>query len=124
MKLYIACHDQKRARKVANRLNARGFEIVSGWLNESFGKCADFDEETRWRFANDNFADVRRCDTLVLIAGPEKYSGGKFVEAGFAYALGKHVVIMGRRENMQCYGFHMKQVGTVSELCAALEVAQ
>jgi len=40
------------------------------------------------------------CDALVLVAGKEKYSGGKFVEAGIAIGLGKRVVVLGRRENM------------------------
>lgn len=120
MKIYIASHNQRIARRLAGVLKRAGHEITAHWLNQPFGPSNAFDETTCWRFANENFDDVRRSDALVLMAGPEKYSGGKFVETGYAHALGKHVLILGRRENVQCYGNHMKQVRTRAELCAAL----
>lgn len=120
MKIYIASHNQRIARRLAGVLKRAGNEITAHWLNQPFGPSNAFDETTCWRFANENFDDVRRSDALVLMAGPEKYSGGKFMEAGFAYALGKHVLILGRRENVQTYGNHMKQVKTRAELLSAL----
>jgi nucleoside 2-deoxyribosyltransferase len=118
--VYIACHDQKRAIEVADAIGDAGFETTSRWLVQPFGPSNTFDEDTRRRFAAENFDDVRRSDVLVLVAGPDRYSGGKFVEAGFAYGLGKHVVILGRRENVQCYGSHMQTVETSDELVALL----
>lgn len=118
--VYIACHDQELALDLAVYLRGEGFAITSRWLAKPFGPSNTFPETDRWGFANDNFDDVRISDALVLIAGPDRYSGGKFVETGFAYALGKHVVIFGRRENMQCYGNHMKAVVTREELVEVL----
>ncbi len=43
---------------------------------------------------------VAECDCLVLIAGRDKYNGGKFVETGIAMGLKKIVIIIGHRENM------------------------
>ncbi len=122
MKLYIACHDQKRARRVAKALRAAGFEITSRWLKQPFGPSETFDHATRVRFAMENYDDVRRSVGLVLVAGPERYSGGKFMEAGFAYALGKPVCILGRRENVQCYGHWIQQVKNVPELVRAFKL--
>lgn len=68
----------------------------------------------------ENFNDIRWSDALVLIAGPEKYSGGKFIEAGYAFGLGECVLILGRRENLQLHGHPMKQVRTRRELLSAL----
>jgi hypothetical protein len=50
--------------------------------------------------ATEDVIDVINCDSLVLVSGPDKYLGGKFVEAGIAIGLGKRVIIIGRRENM------------------------
>lgn len=120
MKIYIASHDQRAARRLAGVLTRAGHQITSRWLHKKFLPTDSFDLPTRWGLANENYDDVRRSDVLVLIAGPDRYFGGKFMEAGFAHGLGKHVLILGRRENMQCYGNHMKQVITRRELCAAL----
>lgn len=120
MKIYVACHCQKRAREVAEELFAAGFEITSRWLEQPFGPSDTFDDATRRRYAAENFDDVRNSDALVLVAGPARYSGGKFIETGFAYGLGKYVLILGRRENVQCYGNHMKQCETHAEVAATL----
>lgn len=123
MTIYVACHDQKLAREVADAIGDAGFETTSRWLLQPFGPSNAFPEADRWRFAAENFDDVRRADVLVLVAGPDRYSGGKFIEAGFAYGLGKPVVILGRRENVRCYGSHMKQVEDVAELVETLKQA-
>ena len=39
----------------------------------------------------------------MLISGPDKYSGGKFVEVGIAVGLDKSVVVIGHRENTLLY---------------------
>lgn len=121
MKIYVACHDQKLAIDVAADLQVAGFEITAQWLTQPFGPSGSFDENTRRRFAMENYDDVRRSDALVLVAGPDRYSGGKFMEAGFAYALGKHVLVLGRRENLQCWGNHIVAYETRSELIEALQ---
>jgi hypothetical protein len=64
--------------------------------------------------------DVMSCDVLVLIAGPDRYSGGKFVEAGIAIGAGKRVIVMGRRENMLLWNPDIDAVDTPDEVCALL----
>lgn len=121
MSTYIACHDQKLAREVADAIGDAGIATTSRWLLQPFGPSNAFPEADRWRFAAENFDDVRRADVLVLVAGPDRYSGGKFIETGFAYGLGKPVIILGRRENVQCYGCHMQAVEDVPALVALLK---
>jgi len=58
---------------------------------------------------------VLAADALILLAGPDKYSGGKFVEAGIAIGAGKRVIVIGRRENMLLWHPQVDRVDTVDE---------
>ena len=100
MKVYVACHSLGLALDQAELLKAEGHEIVSRWLQEPFLKTGEYTVEDRQRIASMDFDDIAACDMVLLIAGPEKYSGGKFVEAGIALGLGKRVAVTGGRENM------------------------
>ena len=53
---------------------------------------------------------------LVLVAGPDRYPGGKFVEAGIAMGLGKPVVVLGHRENMLLWHPDVHAVETIDRL--------
>lgn len=101
MKIYVACHDPKLAESVAQELRACGHTITSRWHDgRPFLKTDEHTLEERQAIAADDLADVAEADALVLVAGPDKYSGGKFVEAGFAMGRGMPVYVRGRRENM------------------------
>lgn len=100
MKIYVACHDRWAACHVATVLEAKGHAITSMWHYKEFKASHQHTEQERETIAVEDFYDVERADALVLVAGPDKYSGGKFVEAGIALGMRKQVVIIGRRENM------------------------
>lgn len=100
MKVYVASHDRWAACHVASVLEAHGHAITSKWHYKEFKASQEHTPDERECIAEDDVSDVNRADALVLIAGPDRYSGGKFVEAGIALAWGKRVVIIGRRENM------------------------
>jgi nucleoside 2-deoxyribosyltransferase len=99
MKLYIACHDPKLASNVALKLS--GHEITSRWHDgRPFKPTSEHSPAECAAIAQMDADDVTAADAVVLIAGPDKYSGGKFVEAGIAIGQGKPVYVVGRRENM------------------------
>ena len=100
MKIYVACHERELAHSTAEVLSASGHEITSRWHNKAFHPMDFHSEVEREQIAQEDFDDISAADSLVLIAGPEKYSGGKFVEAGIALGMGKRVLVIGRRENM------------------------
>lgn len=100
MKVYVASHDRWAACHTAAVLERHGHAITSMWHEKEFNPTEKHTEAERAEIAEEDFADVSRANALVLIAGPDKYSGGKFVEAGIAMGLGKPVVVIGRRENM------------------------
>lgn len=100
MKIYVASHSKEAAQDAAACLRRNGHDITSRWYDEEFLPTESYTVERRQQIAIEDVADVAAADALVLIAGPEKYSGGKFVEAGVAIGQNKPVYVLGRRENM------------------------
>jgi nucleoside 2-deoxyribosyltransferase len=101
MRIYVACHNPVLAESMAQKLRERGHTITSRWHDgRPFLTTDQHTLKERQQIAEEDLADVSEADALVLIAGPDKYSGGKFVEAGFALGIGLPVYVSGRRENM------------------------
>lgn len=100
MKVYVAAHCRWAACHVADVLRSVGVDVISSWHGKVFLPTESHNEPERREIAIEDASEVIDCDALVLVAGKEKYSGGKFVEAGIAIGLGKQVVVLGRRENM------------------------
>lgn len=100
MKIYVASHDRWSALHIAGVLSEKGHAITSRWVHQTFSATETYAEADRQRIAREDMEDVLAADMLVLVAGPDKYPGGKFVEAGIALGAGKRVVVIGRRENM------------------------
>ena len=99
MKVYVSCHHPDPANAVADALEAAGHTVVSDW-HRSDDPPPDRDDGEAWAVkAAANFTRILGCEMLVIVAGPERYPGGKFVEAGFALGLNKDVITVGRVEN-------------------------
>lgn len=121
MKVYVASHCRWAALHVASVLNiSTHVEVVSRWHYKEFLPTPSHTEAERYDIAQEDYDDVMSADILVLIAGPDKYSGGKFVEAGIAVGAGKRVIVIGRRENMLIWLPSIIQVGTPEQAEAAL----
>lgn len=104
LRLYIASHSKELANAFTAMLPG-WITTTSTWHHKDFHPTERHTEAERFDIAIEDANDIRRADALVLLSGPSKYSGGKFVEAGLAYGLGKAVYFFGRRENMLTYLF-------------------
>lgn len=124
--VYISSHDFAGAKALAARLEAAGIGVVSTWHNETpiaGGRgCPPTDREYWDLKVRKNFGRMRCADVLVLVAGPDKYAGGKFVEAGYALASGTEVVVLGRPENGMIGGAATKFFENESDLFAYLKI--
>lgn len=118
MNIYVASHCRWAGLHVASVLRAAGHNITSRWLNSEFKPTDHHSAEERRVIAQEDFDDVVAADGLVLVAGPDRYPGGKFVEAGIALARGLRVVIIGRRENMLMWMPCIESVDTPEEASA------
>lgn len=117
MKIYVAAPWVRKvdAIQAGELLKAAGHEITSRWFthegdpNDPTGSTVDIG--TIRAQAEDDFRDVCRADTLIVL-NLEK-SEGKAVETGIAIANGIPVISVGKRSNIfQTLG---KEVATLED---------
>jgi hypothetical protein len=107
VKVYISCHHPDPANELAVALTSAGHTVVSTW-HTSAEPRPDHNDVRAWAYkCGENFDQIMQSELLVLVGGPDKYPGGKFIEAGYAYATGVKVMVLGRRENgmVALFGF-------------------
>ncbi len=84
--------------EMASKLEAEGHEITARWIKGQHDGHPDFECAT-----NDE-EDVRRSDLLVFFSETsetgDRGRGGRHVEFGMAYAMGKSIIVVGHRENL------------------------
>lgn len=109
-KFYIAAPapNQKQAVEFAEnllRMLGEGFACTSRWLYASevgYDNTGETEEELTNRLRDAaimDLADVRKADFLICCTTfGGRSSGGMHVESGYAFALGKPVVVYGHRE--------------------------
>lgn len=123
--VYVSCHDGDAARELVSAVRSAGHLVVSTWHDEppveNWSQSGALGDDKK-QGANVNLRLVaNRAQVLVLIAGPEKYPGGKFVEAGVALGNDVPVVCYGRRENGMLHADGVWAVDGFSELLAFLD---
>ena len=102
--VYFAARYSRREELNGYRaeLQDLGFEVTARWLStepRARSKYTDAD----WRYlALLDQEDVLAADTLVCFAEPAEAggNGGRHVELGMALALGRRVIVIGRREHI------------------------
>ena len=118
--VYISSHHPDPANELAAALTAAGHDVVSRWHSEAAPRPAADDAAAWQEKAARNLTAVRGAAVLALVAGPDKYPGGKFVEAGYAIGRGIHVVVVGRVENGMLYHPLVSRVDDAAGLMALL----
>ena len=106
MKIYLAARYGRRAemQRVRDKLQAIGIDVVSRWIDgahEAADLVATDAERSRW--AGEDLVDLARADAIVAFteeAGSKESRGGRHVEFGIAIGLGKHLCVVGPRENI------------------------
>lgn len=111
MKIYLAGRYERRLELVdiAKELKSFGHEITSRWLDGSHDnadpkECATIDLD-----------DIDAADAILLISenGANTHSrGGRHFEFGYAYALGKTMILFGKEEGVFHY---LPEVNVISE---------
>lgn len=121
MRVYLASRYTRRLemRDKAIEIEAMGHAITSRWLDGEYQLDGAFAEAARAYedrgemhpaavdFALADVADIRGSDLVLTFTErprePNNARGGRHVEFGLAYALGKPIVIVGYQENV----FHL-----------------
>jgi hypothetical protein len=84
-------------------LEALGFEVTSRWLTVTARAPGEALNDAEWQdLALTDQEDVLAADSLVCFSEDEGNggNGGRHVELGMALALGKQVIVVGRREHI------------------------
>lgn len=106
-KVYLASRFSSRfaLQPMRDYLLAYGYEVTSRWISEPHEVtqedretlAAEECQELEQKFAIEDWEDVRRADILLffLHSSRSESRGGRHVEFGMAYALGKKCVLIG-----------------------------
>lgn len=99
VKVYLAALFSRREEmeERASELRSLGYVCNAKWV---FGGEEGL---TRAEIAEVDLEDIRDCDTLVVFTHPRGTplpGGGRHFETGYAFALGKPVVVVGDREHI------------------------
>lgn len=145
MRIYLAAPFAARplAQEIGEWLTIAEHEVTSSWFKSTreitegtLGATTDLDHDSVVEHAQGDLNDIDAADLLVMLTAqfcmtrmpqvaPELliksfYSGGRFVEAGYAMARGKAVHIIGEPENIFARAFSY-QHADIKEFTYALE---
>lgn len=113
---------KRHARALRFLLQGSGHTVIARWINLDV-TAQDDDANARM-----DFEDIRAAQGLVLLNPPEYRdvgTGGRHVETGYAYALGKAVHVIGVRSNVFHHVADIRVHEDVHAFLAAIEqVAQ
>jgi len=118
-KVYVAAwySERARAKAAARELERAGYVITSPWIDGGTDTAQGYE---LMKAAIEDLNGVVQADYLMLLALPfgTQYSGGgRWVEFGYALALGKRMVVIGSHETIFC---HLPQVRVYSTVGAAI----
>lgn len=124
MIVYVAAkhEERERARAFAQRLRMRGHATVSSWhegaSSDLEARAAAGDDAAAVAICARNHADLRRADTLVLLARPDIQ--GAQVETAVAYYRGCRVVTVGDMRPLSLLMLRLPGIEDVRDEDAAL----
>lgn len=102
MRLYLAAPFSHRERMngIQQQVEAKGHEVTSRWHSQEPEGGAPDDQVEYW--ANTDLRDVARAHAIVLFDDQPAPTvrGGRWVEFGFALALGHKLWLVGRPTNI------------------------
>lgn len=104
-RIYIAAPFELHAaaQELGMWLEEHGHEITSGWHTRPADE-GSLDEQPG--LAESDLADISAAEVIVLINLPGwryKGTGGRHFETGYAFALGKRIIVLGIRSHLFHY---------------------
>jgi nucleoside 2-deoxyribosyltransferase len=109
LKVYVAgpYSWRDRIKEFILELEVIGIESTASWIYEEASPAATLDQFSdiqNQKTALIDVQDIQRADVIVVFTidplGPSMPRGGRHWETGYAYALGKEVVLVGPKENI------------------------
>lgn len=121
MKIYIAapypCREE--ALRWATALQEAGHVVTARWV---FAHEDEKDPVSQQSYASIDITDILMADILVLMTGyrgDRSWTGGRHWETGYAYAMGRKVIVVGPRESVFHHLLDVQQYDTIEEMINA-----
>ena len=127
MRIYLSAGFGGRefVREHADELRLIGHEPTSNWLNEPpMLVTAEWENWQLRARANDDAMDISNSEIVVHFTRWPSTSGGRYWELGYGAALGKRLVVIGKRETVFHYMSNVEQYDTWEEFLKALQLEQ
>jgi len=115
MRIYLAHNFKARwwLRDYVSLLEKMGHEVTSRWISQNYTQSRT--PEIEQRIALEDLQDISRADALILFT--DQYGDtpgkGKFIEYGYAYALGKKIYLHGK-DFESCVFYYLPDVVVLS----------
>lgn len=103
MKVYIATSFRNRelARQVRAWVESQGHESTARWIDTHLEEMDLMTPEDQAQEALSDLTDISGSDLVLLVTlGEPSSTGGMHFEAGYAYALGKDITVLGPDTNI------------------------
>lgn len=134
MLVYLAASfsRQQEMRDVATALETYGVKIVSRWLNENQSIHTSTKDKFLRECAFTDVNDVKLADVIVRFADdlstesiPSHLgTGARHFEMGLAFALGKPLIVVGKRQNIFDFLPHVTVLKDMSALIRHLSLEE
>lgn len=121
MKIYLAARYSRRFEMQDYRetLIKAGHEITSRWIEGGHEITLDPEDPGNIRFAIEDWSDLIDADLVIHFSdepdAKTRGRGGRHVELGIALALGKPIILVGRRENVFHYLPQIRQFNSFED---------
>jgi hypothetical protein len=109
------------------RLLEAGHDVTSRWVNPKTRWRNDIDMQgatyydiTRW--ASDDMVDVKAADAIASFTDGKNARGGRHVEFGLGFALGKQMMVIGPFEHVFHYMINVIHYNSPEEFLEAMGV--
>ena len=104
-RIYTASKLHKASLWISLRREWTGIEFTARW-SDLVGRVDDSSDKAARTFWLHDIEDVKKSDSLLLLADPEDKLRGALVEAGVALGLGKHVMVVGSHPDFGSWHNH------------------
>jgi len=115
IKIYVAGHDQRTSRKIAEMLPRDKVQITASWLYVDMDFEKVMDEFEKMDGANRDVNEILDADAILFLASLRRSPGGKHVELGVAIGAGKKVFAIGHRENFLMFSDKVSMFDSVED---------
>ena len=129
MQIYLAARfsEKDRMKNIREFLEGYGHQITSTWLDEEYAPTTqlhEVTEEFKIKTAEKDIEDIMQSELILFFSVDPTLAtvrGGRHFEAGYGYANGIPLWIVGPRENIFHYLPDVRQFDDVFEAMDAIE---